>query len=304
MPWLEHPRYVPARERLIEYLRSDRYRFRRLAPVIFLCGGANSERRATLRDYLRGHFPHLGLFYAERVWEHIASRTDRGALKMEADLALLADLVVIIVESPGTFTELGAFSLSDPLRAKLLAIVDRAYEDDESFVTTGPLRWITMESRFAPPIYVSLDRILEAADEVEDRLLRIPTSRATKISDLAESPKHLLFFLCDLIAVIYPVTLEMIEYYLARIAPSILSSDIDVPTLVGLAVAMEVLAVHSVTLEAGEVQVFSPSAPNVLEHPFHHRKLLDLPSQRAAHVSVLLALPEARAVLASLRSGS
>ncbi len=31
---------------------------------------------------------------------------------MESDLANLADMLVIIVESPGTFAELGAFSLN------------------------------------------------------------------------------------------------------------------------------------------------------------------------------------------------
>jgi hypothetical protein len=46
--WLEHPRYVPARERLIKYLHSTSYRFRRVAPVLFLCGGKDSRTRDTL----------------------------------------------------------------------------------------------------------------------------------------------------------------------------------------------------------------------------------------------------------------
>ena len=96
MPWLEHPRYVPARERLINYLRSPKYRFRRLSPVVFLCGGAGSPRRDTLRDYLRRHSPELRLFYAEPVWERIAPIGGRSALEMESDLALLADLVIVI----------------------------------------------------------------------------------------------------------------------------------------------------------------------------------------------------------------
>ena len=147
--WLEHPRYVPVREALISYLHSDRYRFRRLAPVVFLCGAAGSASRDALRNYLSRHAPNLGVFNAERVWEHIAARTDCGALKMESDLAALADLVVIIVESPGTFAELGAFSLSDPLRKKVLPIVDRKYQNEPSFLSTGPLKWIDRESNFA-----------------------------------------------------------------------------------------------------------------------------------------------------------
>jgi hypothetical protein len=85
---------------------------------------------------------------------------------MESDLAALADLVIIIVESAGTFAELGAFSLSDPLRKKVLPIVDAQFRDQPSFISTGPLRWIDAESAFAETIYVSLPKILEAASLV------------------------------------------------------------------------------------------------------------------------------------------
>jgi hypothetical protein len=299
--WLEHPTYVPAREHLIDYLRSTRYRFRRLSPVLFLCGGAGSTRRDTLRNYLRKHSPTLSVFYAERAWEHIAAHVERGALKMESDLATLADLVVVVVESPGTFAELGAFSLSDPLRKKLLPIVDSKFIHEQSFISTGPLRWIDAESDFAPTIYVPLSQILQAVDQIEERIARIPRSRSLKIIDLATSPKHLLFFLCDLIAVIHPATIEMIEYYLGRIAPSILSSDINVPTLVGLAVAMDLLQAKVIAGEDRIEKFFSPTSPNAVERPFHHTRLLDLSSQRAAHFSVLLAVPEARAALENLR---
>ena len=239
--WLEHPKYIPARDRLIDYLRSDRYRFRRLEPVLFLCGGAGSARRDTLRDYLRKHKPWISLFYAEGVWDLLASKAGLSALKMERDLAALADLVLIIVESPGTFAELGAFSLSDDLRKKLLPIVDIEHQGTTSFITTGPLQWIDNESKFAPTIHVSLPRILQAVDEVEERIARIERTGAVKITDLATSPKHLLFFLCDLSAVIYPATGTMIEYYLQRIAPSALESEINLTTLLGLAVAMDLL---------------------------------------------------------------
>ena len=244
--WLQHPSYVPVRERLIEHLQASRYRFRRLDAVIFLCGGAGSSRRDTLRDYLQKHRPNLSVFYAERVWEHIVRHVDRDALQMEAELALLADLVIIIAESPGTFAELGAFSLSEPLRRKLLLIIDEAFRGQESFIATGPVRWTDRESDFKPTVYVPLVRILQAIDQIEERIDRIPKSQGIKISDLATSPKHLLFFLCDLIAVIHPATVQMVEYYLGRIAPSILSSTINVPTLVGLGVAMKLLRADEV----------------------------------------------------------
>jgi hypothetical protein len=96
--WLRHPRYVPLREGLITHLQRTRYRFRRLDPVVFLCGGAGSKSRDALKNYLNKFTPDLDVFYAERVWENIASLGERDALQMESDLARLADMVIIIVE--------------------------------------------------------------------------------------------------------------------------------------------------------------------------------------------------------------
>lgn len=225
---------------------------------------------------------------------------ERSALEMEADLANLADLVIIVVESPGTFAELGAFSLSDPLRVKLLPLVDKKYADAESFIANGPLRWIDRESQFAPTIYVPLYRILEVVDHIEERISRIPKSKICRLEDLAKSPKHLLFFLCDLVAIIYPATANMIEYYIRKIAPSISSSGINVPTLLGLAVAMDLMKTSVLRIGGSPETFFLPAAIDAVERPFHHRRLLDLPTQRAEHVSVLLAIPEARVALDSL----
>jgi hypothetical protein len=250
---------------------------------------------------LRKHAPWLSVFYAEAVWDQIASLKGLGALKMEAELADLADLLIIIVESPGTFAELGAFSLSDPLRKKLLPIVDNKYEDTESFISTGPLRWIDAESTFAPTLYVSLPKILTIIDDIEERIKRIPRTRSMNLDDLSSSPRHLLFFICDLIAVIYPATGDMVQFYLERISPSVLSSPINIHTLIALAVAMNLLKTKTITVGDRTEIFLSPAIPSAVERPFHRpRRLLDLPSQRAAHVSVLLTLPEARRVLHDL----
>src|SRR4051794_3602513 len=117
--WLHQPRLHRARERIVSSLSSEHYRFRRLSPVVFICGGLGSTPRDKLRDYLRHWLPDLQVFYAERVWELIASDPGLGALKMESDLAALSDLIIIVVESPGTFAELGAFSHVPDLRKKL-----------------------------------------------------------------------------------------------------------------------------------------------------------------------------------------
>jgi hypothetical protein len=293
--WLEHPRYARIRDELVERVRSERYRFRRHGPSIFLCGGARSPGRERVREYLLKHVPDLlGVFYAERVWEHItAHESQLSALEMEGELAKFADMVLVIVESAGTFAELGAFSLNDTLRAKMLAIVDVKHQAEESFIMTGPVRWLDRDSAFRPTIFVSLDTILVAVGEIEERIKRIPKSKSTRVSDLSQSRSHLLFFLCDLVAVTYPTTLGMLQFYIDKIV----GPNIEIATLVGLAQAMDLLRSKNVVVQGKQYRFYAPESPSALESPYHHRRMLDLQIQRANHVSVLLAIPEARSVL-------
>jgi len=298
--WLSHPQYASVRDRLIESLRSPGYRFRAVDPVVFLCGGADSSTRDTLAAYLRRRDPPLQVFYAEQVWELISARSSRSALEMEDDLAGLSDLVIIIVESPGTFTELGAFSLSPALRRKLLPIVDIHYRADRSFISTGPLRWVDAESLYRPTVYVPLVRILDGTTEFEQRIKQIPKPEPASIIDLRTSRKHLLFFLCDLVSVIQPASAEVVEYYIDRIASSGKTS-MDVSTLLALSVAMGLLTVKVVKVRGESETLFSAARPDALIRPYHHRKRLDLPSQRAAHVGVLLQIPEAAEAMRAIR---
>ena len=299
--WLAHPRYVPIREGLINHLRRSRYRFRKLDHVIFLCGAAGSRSRDAVRDYLAKHTPGLDIFYAEKVWQEIVSLGERDALQMEEDLAKLADLIIVIVESAGTLTELGAFSLSPSLRQKLLPIVDERYQRDSSFITNGPLHWIDVESAFSPTIYTKLPTVLSAADQIEERIKRIPESHSIKLDDLSTSPKHLLFFIYDLISVIHPASLPIINHYVSAIVPSLSSSSINVPTLVGLTVAMGLLRPLTVAYGSRSEVYYAPVDINRIGRPFHHSRLLYLEAKRSEHASVLLAIPEAKAVLDEFR---
>ncbi|MBB5328128.1 retron St85 family effector protein [Tunturiibacter gelidoferens] len=294
--WYEHPKYVRVRERLISSLTNPHYRFRRSEPIIFLCGGEKSTPRDTLAAYLHKHIPTTKFFYAEPVWEVIASRIKLGALAMEADLAKLADLVIVIVESPGTFAELGAFSNSDALRPKLLAIVDAEYSPPQnSFIALGPIHWIEAESNFAPTIYVPLASILTAVGEIEERLSRIKTTTA-KVSNLADSPKQLLLFICDLIAIIYPATIETVESYCQGIL-SEAPSTVAVATVVALGKAMGILGSFAVANET----YFFPSTSENAAKPYHHMTLATLPGLRSEHLSALLSIPAARHVMEQIR---
>jgi hypothetical protein len=265
--------------------------------VIFICGGLGSAPRDTLRDYLKHKQPALQVFYAERVWELIAADPGLGALKMESDLATLSDLIIIVVESPGTFAELGAFSHLPDLRRKLLPILDRQYRGANSFINTGPIRWIDQESDFRPAIWTRHNQILEAAMAIEERIARIPKPKSEKVSDLARNRKHLLFFVCDLVGVVAPTTVDGLEDLMAAIVPSIPVVELEIRLLVGLAEAMGLIRKDTVVVDGKHFTFFSPVSPETLAHPYHRIKWVSLAELRSEFLSGLLAFSEAAGVL-------
>lgn len=295
--WVEQAKLRSACDRIISSLSPEHYRFRRISPVIFICGGLNSAPRDTLRAYLKQQKPDLQIFYAERVWELISANPGLGALKMESDLAALSDLIIIIVESPGTFAELGAFSHVEALRKKLLPIVDQQYRGANSFINTGPIQWIDAESDFRPTVWTRHNQILECAGELERRIATIPKPKSEKVSDLARSRKHLLFFICDLIGVLAPTTIDAIEFFMSKVAPTVPTVELEVTLLVGLAEAMGLIRKDDIMVNGSIVTFFSPANTEALQHPYHRIKWVSLAELRAEFLSGLQSIPEAVSVM-------
>jgi hypothetical protein len=294
MDWLDHPRYVGARNRVIKVFRGKKHNFERLKHIVFLCGGHGSARRDRVAEYLRRWHEEVLVFYADDAWRHVAELADKdSALDVEEKFAALADVVIVVVESAGTFTELGAFSMQCHVRKKLLPILDIAYKDDESFINTGPVRWIDRESMFAPSLYVDFSVVLMAAGELSTRLSRLPPTKRHKVENVAESPKHVVFLLRDVVAVTGPVTRKQLEFYLQEILGN------EVPHfhhLIGLAVALRLIRPVSALGETAYVVC------EQLTSPFTRKRHLNVNAERSKLLSVMQTIPEARSALASAAS--
>ena len=288
MSWYNHPAYCPIRDKLIDRFKARSVAFRRLKHVVFLCGGANSQPRDSLLRYLEKYAKDALVFRADDVWAQIAS-TDQNALEMEAYLADLADVVIVIVESPGTFAELGAFSNSNGLRRKLLPILDVQYIDAPSFINTGPVRWTNADSMFSPALFVRLPSILSAAPEIRERLQRLPPSRAQCIDNLVEHPKHLLFFLRDIVAVVGPVTAPHIERYVHAILDEV------PPQLVSLLSLAAALNLVEATTMGPERYYFVRMSAEF--KPVVKKRFFELADERAKVLSVLQNIGPAKTAL-------
>lgn len=288
MPWLKHPSYVPVRDELIQKLKTHLWIVGRGQPVVFLCGGYRSHRREALAEFLRRHTSCL-VFFAEDIWTDDADGND--ALLLEKRLADLADLIVVIVESPGTFAELGAFSLDPKLNPKLLAILDRQFERDESFINLGPVRTLAKTSSYGRPIFTDFSVILTCSGELQARIgsgFSRKRFEALAPRTLHENPKSLLSLIVHLVSWLFPVNDDHIKYYIRKIAGNGLNTRVS--ELLMLAVSLRLI--RRVTLAAagvaGDFYVVD-SIPNMVRG-----ERLAQSKERARVVGVLQSIPSAR----------
>jgi hypothetical protein len=122
----------------------------RLGPprrFIFFCGGRidlKSTRPLSLRDYLHREFVgakainDAKFVYAESATQLYRDSKYRDLIAFEEDIAQISDIVLIIGESAGSLTELGAFSMNNAIAPRLKIIIQDKYYDSESFIRYGP----------------------------------------------------------------------------------------------------------------------------------------------------------------------
>ncbi len=118
-----------------------------MSKFVFLCGANKekdtiSERRKAVIEFSKKHLKHTQFFLAEKVFNTLQAEGHKGnILDVEHEISKFADHIVIILESPSAFAELGAFAHNE-LRKKLIVINDKQYETEKSFINLGPIKAI------------------------------------------------------------------------------------------------------------------------------------------------------------------
>jgi len=295
--WFNNPIYTPLRNRLIDQFRSGVSYFRNTNKLIFLCGSIENDSREYLSDYIRKFHSKFLTFYAEDIWDDISGYKDLNALQMEDKLAEIADAIVIVTESPGTYSELGAFSLSTKLRNKLIPIVDKKYKHSKSFINTGPIRWINKDSKFKPAIYTDLSSILLGAEELNNRLKKIKIrGEIPNIQSIADNPKHLLFLIFDLLSIIAPASQKHIELYLNKIAG--IKPTWETSSLISLGKALKIIDFF----EFNNERLYYRIPKENIFKPFIHKEIFyELENERAIILNSLMKIKESRNSIRELR---
>lgn len=121
--------------------------------AIFLCGGSEPEQERFRRKIqenilkLKSNYKYYVYIPEDMFIEFILGHQRRDLLSLENLLAKWVNAVVIPLQSPGTFTEFGAFINFDLLKDKLIIICDPKFSKSRSFINQGPLDFLKRNTK-------------------------------------------------------------------------------------------------------------------------------------------------------------
>ena len=136
--------------------------------IVFLCGGASTKLKKSLRDRMRvllekdkgRYFWKLPIkvFYPEDLLIDFLNKTKNAdLLSYEQFLANNSHIIAIICESAGSLVELGAFTNNEYTVNKVIAAVDKKRTKDKSFIMLGPIKFLRKKNK--PELFTTLPRM-------------------------------------------------------------------------------------------------------------------------------------------------
>src|SRR5580700_3595393 len=130
--------------------KQDAFRVDRSWPIVFVCGGTNSNGKTALRhqflDAIEKSPRPIVPVLAENSFPH--QLIERNLQRFEEFLATAANCVLIFVESAGSFAETGLFAALPSIVKKTFVINTRKEANAKSFLNLGPIKLIRKSSDF------------------------------------------------------------------------------------------------------------------------------------------------------------
>ncbi len=200
------------------------------SPVVLLCGGLvkikervddPEPRTHSLRHAITKEHPDFELFCPEAITSWQEDAVFKNLVDFETELAAICSLVVVILESPGSIAELGAFSQLNELRDKLLVIKSADFSEGEnksSFINLGILRYLKETNSRSVKIFpwdikkpheIDKNTIVDTINGIGESLAEIPETEVLKI----EKESHATTVVCDLIRIFVALKkIEIVKY--------------------------------------------------------------------------------------------
>lgn len=127
--------------------------------------------------------PDINIVLSEQLWEDgFDSKID--LLTFEEFLAEVSDAIILFVESPGSFCELGAFAYADSLFSdKMIIVLDESYHNSRSFIATGPV--LKASDNGSKIVYAEIkDGALLASVELRSAVIDLTNALKNKVSSI------------------------------------------------------------------------------------------------------------------------
>ncbi len=176
-----------------EKLSTDKFKVNLETHHLFVCGGPvdiQAKTPPSFRDrfvsYSASKYPliHDAIVQAETFKDYFKENAYPDLLVFEEEIANLASLVVIFLESPGSLVELGMFCTKPDFYKKLLIIAPQdEVSGEDSFIYLGPLENIKKKEPTSVEIFPWPDCNNDHYDQ--EHLENLCTSISEKLSSLS-----------------------------------------------------------------------------------------------------------------------
>ena len=210
------------------------------APIVLLCGGPVLIKDrpddpppaiASLRHAVTNANTSYEIFRPEEIESWLSDGVFKNLMNLEADLASICSLVVIILESAGSLAELGAFSQLPDLSKKIIAIRSNSFSDATSFINLGILRHLTEHEissvksypwDIVNPATISSEVVNDVILDIQDGLERLTKGAQLKLTNSS----HIVVLICDIIELFSALKEHEIHDYLVQVGVSITKEEL------------------------------------------------------------------------------
>lgn len=203
---------------------------------LFVCGGLVDittkfppSFRHRFVSYSAIHYPliHNAIVQAETFKDYFKENAYPDLLIFEEEIANLASLVIIFLESPGSLVELGMFCTKPDFYKKLVIVAPQEeVSGEDSFIYLGPLENIKKKEPTSVAIYPWPDpnsneyeheHLEDLCKSIDEKLSLLPKNIGFNESNSG----HIALLIAEIVRINHPILIGEIEY-------ALLSLDLDI----------------------------------------------------------------------------
>ena len=199
---------------------------------IFVCGGAVNANKIPPESFRHRFIEYLdidedelknSIVLAENFKDYFKENAYPDLLMFEDEMASLASLVMIFLESPGSLVELGMFCSKPNFYDKLLIIASREETQQEnSFIYLGPIKSIAKKVPTAIEIYPWPDPSQITYDK--NHLIDLQSAVKSKINSIPKRVQfdekisgHVATLITEIVRLCYPLLFNELEMFLVAL---------------------------------------------------------------------------------------